>query len=108
MDPMSCRNPAFTRFDVTIEQQLPHIANERVSLRVDIFNFANLLNRSWGKVRVATNNSTATLLNVGAMSSTDVATQVPSMTFTNNFNPRFTNTSFTQFYQIQTSLRFAF
>ena len=108
MDPMSCRNPAFTRFDVTIEQQLPHIANERVSLRVDIFNFANLLNRSWGKVRVATTNSTATLLNVGAMSSTDVATQVPSVTFTNNFNPRFTNTSFTQFYQIQTSLRFAF
>lgn len=108
MDPMSCRNPMFTRFDATIEQQLPHIANERVSLRVDIFNFANLLNRSWGKVRSATGNSTATLLNVGAMSSTDLATQVPSVTFTNNFNPNFQSTSFTQFYQIQTSLRFAF
>jgi outer membrane receptor for ferrienterochelin and colicin len=108
MTPMSCRNPMFTRFDVTIEQQLPHVANERVTMRVDIFNFANLLNRSWGKVRSATGNSTATLMNVGAMSGPDAATQVPVVTFTNNFNPNFQSVSFTQFYQIQTSLRFAF
>jgi hypothetical protein len=108
MKPMSCRNPAFTRFDLTLEQQLPHVAGERVSMRFDFFNFANLLNNRWGKARLASGNSTSNLLSVAAMSSADGATQVPIVTFANNFNTNFSPISFTQFYQIQTSLRVSF
>jgi outer membrane receptor for ferrienterochelin and colicin len=108
MKPMSCRNPNFTRFDFTVEQQLPHVAGERVSMRVDFFNFANLLNSNWGKVRNASGNSTSNLLSVAGMSSADPATQVPIVTFANNFNTNFSPINFTQFYQIQTSLRVAF
>ena len=108
MDPTSCRNPMFTRFDATIEQQLPSVTGEKVSFRLDIFNVANLLNSKWGKVRSATGNGNATLLEVQSMSSADAATQVPQVTFANTFNPSFSPINFTQFYQIQASLRFAF
>ena len=108
MDPTSCRNPMFTRFDATIEQQLPSVTGEKVSFRLDIFNVANLLNSRWGKVRSATGNGNATLLEVQSMSSADAATQVPQVTFANTFNTNFSPINFTQFYQIQASLRFAF
>jgi outer membrane receptor for ferrienterochelin and colicin len=108
MERSSCRNPMFDRFDVTFEQQVPAVANERVTLRVDVFNFANLLNSRWGKVRSASGNANASLLQVQSMSSADVATQVPVVTFANNFNPNFSPINAFQFYQIQTSLRFAF
>ncbi|AMW05510.1 TonB-dependent receptor [Gemmatimonas phototrophica] len=108
MEPTSCRNPMFDRFDVTLEQQLPSAAGERVTMRLDIFNFANLLNRSWGKVRSASGFGNATLLEVQSMTSADAATQVPNVTFANNFNTNFSPINFQQFYQIQASLRFAF
>lgn len=108
MEPTSCRNPLFTRFDVTIEQQLPSVTGERVTMRFDIFNFANLLNSRWGKVKSATANGNATLLEVQSMTSADLATQVPNVTFANNFRTDFSPLNFTQFYQIQASLRFAF
>ncbi|MCE2900714.1 MAG: carboxypeptidase regulatory-like domain-containing protein [Gemmatimonadetes bacterium] len=108
MAPTSCRNPMFDRFDVTIEQQLPSVTSERVTMRLDIFNFANLLNRRWGKVRSASGFGNANLLQVQSMSSADAATQVPVVTFANTFNPQFVPLNFTQFYQIQASLRLAF
>ena len=108
MERNSCRNPWFDRFDVTIEQQLPRIRGERVTLRVDIFNFANLLNKNWGQVRSATGNANLGLLQVQSMTSADPATQVPNVTFNPGFIrfPSLLNAG--QFYQIQTSLRVAF
>ncbi len=108
MKPTSCRNPMFDRFDLTIEQQLPTIRGERATFRLDIFNAANLLNSKWGRIKSATGNGNATLLNVQSMTSADPATQVPVVTFTNNFNTRFTPLSFSQFYQLQASLRLSF
>jgi hypothetical protein len=104
----TCRNPWFDRFDVTIEQQLPRIRGERVTLRVDIFNFANLLNKDWGQVRSATGNANLGILQVQSMTSADPATQVPNVTFNPGFirNPSLLNAG--QFYQIQTSLRVSF
>lgn len=108
MQPTSCRNPMFDRFDVTLEQQLPTIRGERATLRLDIFNAANLLNSKWGRIKSATGFGNASLLQVQSMSSADAATQVPVVTFTNNFNTQFTPINFSQFYQIQASLRLSF
>lgn len=108
MQPTSCRNPMFDRFDMTIEQQLPSIRGERATLRFDIFNAANLLNSKWGRIKSASANGNATLLQVQSYSSADAATQVPNVTFTNNFNTKFTPLNFSQFYQIQASLRLSF
>ncbi|WP_373068828.1 carboxypeptidase regulatory-like domain-containing protein [Gemmatimonas sp.] len=104
----SCRNPMFDRFDVTLEQQLPTIRGERATLRLDIFNAANLLNSKWGRIKSASGNSNASLLQVQSLTSADPATQVPVVTFTNNFNPSFTPLNFSQFYQVQASLRLSF
>ena len=108
MQPTSCRNPMFDRFDMTIEQQLPTIRGERATLRFDIFNAANLLNSKWGRIKSATGNGNASLLTVQSYTSADAATQVPNVTFTNNFITNFTPLSFSQFYQIQASLRLSF
>jgi len=104
----SCRNPAFTRFDVTFEQQLPSIGGERATLRLDIFNAANLLNRNWGIVRAATANSSTVALAVLGLTNADPATQVPNVNFTGQFNPTFAQLRNDQFYQLQASLRLAF
>jgi hypothetical protein len=108
MERNSCRNPWFDRFDLTIEQQLPRLRGERVTLRVDIFNFANLLNKNWGQVRSATGNANLGILQVQSMTSADAATQVPNVTFNPGFIrfPPLLNAG--QFYQIQTSLRVSF
>jgi hypothetical protein len=37
--------------DVTVRQTLPEIQGQRVTLQLDVFNFANLLNRRWGQDR---------------------------------------------------------
>ena len=108
MKPTSCRNPMFDRFDLTIEQQLPTIRGERATFRLDIFNAANLLNSKWGRIKSATGNGNASLLQVQSFSSADASTQVPIVTFTNNFNTQFTPLNFSQFYQLQASLRLSF
>jgi hypothetical protein len=45
----SCQAPFTRRMDVTIRQTLPQVQGQRVTLQLDVFNFANLLNRRWGQ-----------------------------------------------------------
>jgi hypothetical protein len=45
----SCQAPFTRRMDVTVRQTLPEVQGQRVTLQLDIFNFANLLNRRWGQ-----------------------------------------------------------
>lgn len=104
----SCRNPMFDRTDITIEQQLPQIRGERFTARVEIFNFANFLNKSWGQFRSATGNANLTLTQVQAMTNADPATQVPIQTYDPGFVRFLSAPSASQFYQIQTSLRISF
>jgi hypothetical protein len=104
----SCRNPSFSRWDVTLEQQLPEVRGNRLALRADVFNFANFINRDWGKIRSATGNTNTTLLGLQTMTGADPATQVPVVTFNPTFvrNPVLLNNA--AFYQAQLSLRYSF
>jgi len=108
MKPTSCRNPMFDRFDLTIEQQLPEIRGQRATLRLDVFNAANLLNSKWGRIKSASANGNSTLLQVQSLTNADPATQVPVVTFLNTFNTQFTPLAVSQFYQLQASLRLSF
>ncbi len=52
-----CRQPWFNRVDVRVAQTVPTISNQRVQLTLDVLNFANLLNRSWGVNEIVNNQS---------------------------------------------------
>ncbi len=45
----SCNGPFQKRMDVSIRQTLPQVSGQRLTAQLDIFNFANLINRAWGR-----------------------------------------------------------
>ncbi|MEO8193374.1 MAG: TonB-dependent receptor [Gemmatimonadales bacterium] len=80
----SCRLPFSSNLDLTIRQNIPLVSSEqRVTLQLDIFNFGNLLNKEWGQQKVSpySGNSNVPLLTHTAMSATDPAVAVPTVTF---------------------------
>jgi hypothetical protein len=50
MERNSCRTPWSQKFDVSVRQSLPELRGQRLTVQLDIFNFANLLNKKWGQV----------------------------------------------------------
>ncbi|MBA2687643.1 MAG: TonB-dependent receptor [Gemmatimonadaceae bacterium] len=82
----SCRAPFSNTWDLTIRQAIPVIAQHRVSIQFDVFNFGNALNKSWGHSRVnpTSGNSNITLFNPTTLSSTDPATAVPIVAYAAN------------------------
>jgi outer membrane receptor for ferrienterochelin and colicin len=46
----SCSSPFQRRMDVSVRQTLPDVSGHALTLQLDIFNFANLLNRNWGRI----------------------------------------------------------
>jgi hypothetical protein len=54
MTPNSCRAPFQHRIDMSIRQSIPRLYGQQLALQLDIFNFLNLLNSSWGQVRTPT------------------------------------------------------
>ncbi len=49
MERNSCYGPFNKRMDVSLRQTLPEIMGQSLTLRLEVFNFANLLNRNWGR-----------------------------------------------------------
>lgn len=47
----SCQGPFQQRMDVSVRQTIPEIAGQRLTVQLDIFNFANLVNKNWGRVK---------------------------------------------------------
>lgn len=47
----SCQGPLQQRMDVSIRQTIPEVAGQRLTMQLDIFNFANLVNKNWGRVK---------------------------------------------------------
>jgi hypothetical protein len=57
MNRNTCRTPWTKKLDVDIRQSLPTIRGQNFMLQLDIFNFLNLLNRSWGAQDLGSSNS---------------------------------------------------
>jgi outer membrane receptor protein involved in Fe transport len=52
MERNSCKTPWQNRFDMSVRQSLPRVAGQNLTLQLDIFNVANLLNRNWGALKL--------------------------------------------------------
>jgi len=118
----SCRSPFSHRIDVSLRQGLPQIRGQRASVQLDIFNFANFLNKDWGQVKLPTLSPTfadqraldATGRNPGPLSES-----IPTFTFDNRLYqsdpekpdfgaPRPFEGRAGSVYQIQLTLRYTF
>jgi hypothetical protein len=106
----ACRQPFFNQVDVAIRQNIPTVADQRISVQFDIFNFGNLLNKKWGQQRVteASSNSNVPLLTLVGYSSTDPRTAVPITQFNVNQREYIVGNFVSNFWRTQVSMRYSF
>jgi hypothetical protein len=95
------RNPFFTQVDVRYAQRLPLLRGHAAELTIDVFNFASMLNHSWGGIRQVA-GANQTLLRVAGF---DAATN----SYRYAVNPTFgQSVLFGNRYQIQAGMRYRF
>ena len=107
----SCRLPAQSTVDLSFRQRLPTMRGQQVALEVDVFNFGNLMNHNWGKLRVSplSGNSNVPLLTHVGYSTTDPKTAVPIVTFTPPAGGEYSiSNSALNFWRTQIALRYSF
>jgi len=111
----TCQTPWTNEFDVSAEQALTTLRAQNVSLRLDIFNFGNLLNKHWGRQINTGNFNPVTIYTQTALvqpgtnvtTGTTLMNAVPRVTFDPNFNPYNYDNVFSN-YTMQLSLRYTF
>jgi len=113
----SCRLPFLNQVDASIRQRLPTIKGQDVAITLDIFNFGNLINKNWGKLRtmpLSGNSNVPLVTHVGyntpaGVATTNPNTGVPVVQFTPPTGGEYTilNTA-TNFWRTQLSIRYSF
>jgi hypothetical protein len=118
----SCNTPWQDRLDVSIQQRIPTFAGQRFTLQLDIFNFANLINKDWGQISGATLSGFPQqgILQSAGRTAGPLNTSVPIVTLNssimNNTQPTATyngaffraQNSVANFYAMQLSLKYSF
>jgi hypothetical protein len=108
----SCRTPWQNNMNVTLEQSLPSVSGRTVSLRLDVFNFLNLVNHDWGKVKLPSQspnfNDQSLVSVVGQTSDPDVLNTQPIFQYVPANFVRWTSNVVPSYYQIQLSARVGF
>ncbi len=111
MERNSCRSPFQTTMDLSIRQGIPTVAGQQLSIQLDIFNFLNLLNSDWGKIKLPTNAPTfpqvGLLSHVGQTPGPISESQTIS-TFNTGYREFTAVNDAYNFYQLQLSLRYSF
>jgi hypothetical protein len=100
----SCRTPWSNRFDVRLAQVLPTLRGQGAQLTIDVLNFANLLNREWGRSEFVLNQADQALRRSGA-------TLVGERVLLGGFGPRtspYTVSDLGSRYQIAAGIRYTF
>jgi uncharacterized protein (DUF2141 family) len=110
----SCSTPWTNEIDVSVEQAVTTLRGQNVSVRLDIFNFGNLVNKNWGRQIASSQFNPVQLLTTNSFVTpgtttvtTNLANAVPRATFDPNFNPFTYNNVFSN-YTMQLSFRYAF
>lgn len=101
----SCRNPWQNFMNVSINQALPSIQGRTLSVRLDVFNFLNLLNKDWGRVESAGSFEDVSLL---TQSGIDGETGQPTFTFNPAYQKFLISANPSNYYQLQLSARLSF
>ena len=99
----SCLAPWVHSAHISVRQALPQLSNHRLALQLDVFNVLNLLNSSWGLVRVPNVNV------LEHVEQTAGALDASRSIF--RFNPavrRFSTANAESSYQIQVAARYSF
>jgi hypothetical protein len=107
----SCRQPFVNQVDLAIRQNLPLIADQRLSVQLDVFNFGNLLNKKWGRAFVTptTTNSNVPLVTHVGYSAATASTAVPIVQFTPPAGGEYApGATVSNFWRTQVSMRFSF
>ena len=99
----SCRAPWVHSANTGLRQSLPSLAGHEMSLRVEVFNVLNLLNKHWGLYRVP---NTALLQHVRQTSGPTAMSQ-PIFFFPESWQP-YNSENAESAYQIQLALRYRF
>jgi outer membrane receptor protein involved in Fe transport len=118
----SCTTPWQDRADVSVRQRFPGFMGQRLTAQLDIFNFMNLLNHSWGQIRGATLSGfpQQAILSQTGRTAGPLSTSVPIVTFNqsimNNTQPYASyngaffrsQTTVSNFYSMQLTMRYSF
>ena len=118
-----CRNPWQNQIDVSVGQSLQAFGQQNLQLRLDVINFANLLNKKWGAQNFSDQGSTCgsicsatvLLIHTGNVSATGapLATGATSplargvYTFDTNYR-RWNSDNASSNYRMQLSMRYSF
>ncbi len=118
----SCNTPWNNRLDVSVQQRFPSWMGQRLTAQLDIFNFANLINKDWGQVAGATLSGfpQQTILSSAGRTAGPLNTSVPIVTMntsimnnvqpTSVYNGAFfrSQTSVGNFYSMQLTMKYSF
>lgn len=106
MERNSCRAPFTNQVDISLEQALSTMGGQSLTLRLDVINFGNLLNKKWGLIRSQGFGSQQLYTQQGIVGD-DLRSGVPLVRFDPNyeaFDTQFLGSN----YQMQLSLRYSF
>ncbi len=111
----SCTSPWQKRLDLSLRQSIPQIKSQDVTLQLDVFNFLNLLNRKWGQNALPTLSGSfpqQSVLTQVARTAGPLNQSMSVFTFSQTARTKgpfdVSQTSPSNFYQIQLTLRYAF
>ena len=108
----SCRSPWQNNMNVTVEQSLPNVMGKTLSLRLDVFNFLNMIDHDWGKIKLPSNspsfNDQSLVSVVGQTSDPNVLNTQPIFNYVPANTVRWTSNVIPSYYQIQLSARLGF
>jgi outer membrane receptor for ferrienterochelin and colicin len=106
----SCRQPFLNQVDLNIRQTIPSLMGQRLSVQADIFNFGNLLNKTWGQQRVTeqSSNSNVGLLTHVGQTSSDPRAAIPIVQFNTKQNEYIVGAFASNYYRFQLSVKYSF
>lgn len=106
----SCKQPFSNQVDVAIRQTVPTLGAQRLSIQMDITNFGNLLNKTWGQQRVteASSNSNVPILTHVGQTSSDPVAAIPIVQFNVNQKEYVVGNFASNFWRFQLSARYSF
>ena len=110
----TCRSPWQNTINVMVRQAIPTLSGQNLTLELGVFNFANLINKEWGRAPAINNfgSSSITLLTqTGMAANTALNDDNLGARPTFSFSPstkRFDINNIESNYQLQMSVRYAF
>lgn len=99
----ACRNPWQNFMNVSVTQFLPSFQGRLLSVRLDIFNFMNLLDKNWGRVE-----SAGSFEDVSILTHTGMDGDTPTFQFNPSYQKFLISNNPAYYYQMQLSARLSF